>query len=368
MWNRVRVLFILSFLGLRFGIPFLSAESAPNNRVQLTLDASEADQVLAILTLRADGKPVDDSQWQRLFATEPYQRLKKREAEIGQQFHDPTLAFTDSDFKKFVLSEDLRGHVRELSSTLDAWKKADLRASADRALAYLPATATIRAKVYPMIKPKNNSFVWGPPSDPAIFLYLDPGVSREKFENTVAHELHHIGLRSLGPLYDQKIAALPERARAAADWMGSFGEGFAMLAAAGAPDVDPHAASAAREHARWDHDMANFSSDLRSVNGFFTDTLNGKFPNQDAIDEKGSSFFGAQGPWCTVGYKMAVTVEKRFGRPALIETMLDPRCLLVLYNHAASEQNAAGKEQLPMWSDSVLAGVSAPSCAATARP
>ena len=87
-----------------------------------------------------------------------------------------------------------------------------------------------------------------------------------------------------------------------------------------------------------------------------------------AIDLKRSSFFGAQGPWYTIGYKMAVTVEKRFGRPALIETMLDPRCLLVLYNHAASEQNAAGKEQLPLWSDSVLAGVSAPSCAATAKP
>jgi hypothetical protein len=243
-----------------------------------------------------------------------------------------------------------------------------LRASADRVLAYLPATATIQAKVYPMIKPNNNSFVWGPPSDPAIFLYLDPGISGAKFENTVAHELHHIGLRSLGPLYDQKIATLPERARAAAEWMGSFGEGFAMLAAAGGPDVDPHAASSAQEHARWDHDLANFSRDLRSLNGFFTDTLNGKFPNQDAIDEKASSFFGAQGPWYTVGYKMAVMVEKRFGRPALIETMLDPRCLLVLYNRAASEQNAAGKEQLPLWSDTLLAGVSAPSCAATAQP
>ena len=365
---RVMALFVLSFLGLGLGIPALSSESIPNNRVQLTLDTSEADQIIAILTLRAEAKPVDDSQWQRLFATEPYQRLKKREAEIGQRFHDPTVAFTDDDFKKFVLSDDLRDRVRELSSTLDAWKKADLRSSADRALAYLPATAIIRAKVYPMIKPNNNSFVWGSLSDRAIFLYLDPAVSRAKFENTVAHEMHHIGLGSLGPVYDQKIAALPEPARAAADWIGSFGEGLAMLAAAGGPYVDPHAASSAREHARWDHDLANFSSDLRSVNGFFNDTLNGKFPNQDAIDEKGSSFFGSQGPWYTVGYKMAVTVEKRFGRPAVIGTMLDPRCLLVLYNQAASEQNAAGKEQLPLWSDSVLAGVSAPSCAATAQP
>jgi len=157
MPNRALKLFVFSFLVLGFGFPVLFAEPAPGNRVQLTLDASEADQVLAILKLSAGSKPVDDSQWQRLFATEPYQGLKKREAEIGQRFHDPTLALTDDGFKKFVLSDDLRDRVGELSSTLDTWKKADLQASADRALAYLPASATIRAKVYAMIKPNSNS-------------------------------------------------------------------------------------------------------------------------------------------------------------------------------------------------------------------
>ena len=47
-------------------------------------------------------------------------------------------------------------------------------------------------------------------------------------------------------------------------------------------------------------------------------------------------------------------VEKRFGRPVLIETLLDPRRLLVLYNHAAAEQKTAGKEHLPLWSDELL--------------
>jgi hypothetical protein len=105
--------------------------------------------------------------------------------------------------------------------------------------------------------------------------------------------------------------------------------------------------------------MANFSADLQSVNGFFMDILNGRFSSRDAIDEKASTFFGAQGPWYTVGYKMAVMVEKRFGRPALIETMLDPRRLLVLYNQAAAEQNAAGKEHLPLWSAELLKQVGA---------
>jgi len=339
-----------------------SLSLAASDRVQLTLDTSEADQVLAILALRNQGKPVADSEWQKLFATAPYQRLKQREKAIGESFHDPTRAFTDDDFRRFVLSADLLPRAAALSSTLDRWRKADLRQDATRVLAYLPADAALHAKVYPVIKPVTNSFVWDLSSDPTIFLYLDPEVSREKFENNVTHELHHIGLGSVGPIYNKKIAALPEPAHTAADWMGSFGEGFAMLAAAGGPDVDPHAASSPTEHARWEHDMGQFNDDLRAVNQLFLDILNAKFASNDAIGEKAGSFFGIQGPWYTVGYKMSVMVEKRFGRPALIGTMLDPRCLLMLYNRAAAEQNAAGKAPLPLWSEDVLSAVHTGSC------
>jgi hypothetical protein len=351
----------MSVLSLLISIAAFSAPAAENSRVQLTLDTSEADEVLALLALRRDNKPIEEAQWQKLFVTEPYQRLKQREKKIGEQFHDPTRAFSNDDFEKFVLSEDLLKRAPRLQETIDQWKKADMYQLAERILQYLPPSAVIRAKVYPIIKPRTNSFVWEASSNPAIFLYVDPEVSREKFENTVAHELHHIGLASVESGYDRKIAILTERARAAAEWMGAFGEGFAMLGAAGGPDVDPHAASSAAEHARWDHDMANFSADLQSVNGFFMDILNGKFSSRDAIDEKASTFFGAQGPWYTVGYKMAVMVEKRFGRPALIETMLDPRRLLVLYNQAAAEQNAAANEHLPLWSAELLKQVQATS-------
>ncbi len=352
---------LVSLLSLLICVPAFSRTSTDNSRIQLTLDSSEAEQVLVILALRRDNKTVDDAQWQKLFATEPYQRLKQREKAIGERFHDPTVAFSDEDFKKFVLSDDLRKRTPELQETIEQWKKASMRQLAERDLQYLPASAVIRAKVYPIIKPGKNSFVWEASSNPAIFLYLDPDVNRAQFENTVAHELHHIGLGSVESGYDKKIATLPERARTAAEQMESFGEGFAMLAAAGGPDVDPHAASSAADRARWNHDMANFSADLLSLNGFFLDILNGKFANRDAIDEKAGSFFGQQGPWYTVGYKMAVMVEKRFGRPALIETMLDPRRLLVLYNQAAAEQYAAGKEHFPLWSDELLKQVGATS-------
>jgi hypothetical protein len=341
--------------------PAASAQTATGDRIQLTLDTSEADQVLAILALRGQAKPIPDSEWQKLFATAPYQRLKQREKAIGEQFHDSTRSFTDDDFKRFVLSDDLLARAAALSSTLDRWKKADLRQDASRVLSYLPADAFLHAKVYPVIKPGRNSFVWQLSTDPTIFLYLDPEVSREKFENTVAHELHHIGLGSVGPIYDREIAALTGPAHTAANWMGAFGEGMAMLAAAGGPDVDPHAASSPKDRARWEHDMGQFNDDLRSVDQFFLDILNGKFPNNDAIEEKAGSFFGIQGPWYTVGYKMCVMVEKRYGRQALISTMLDPRCLLVLYNRAAVEQNAA-KPPLPLWSEDLLNAVHAGTC------
>ena len=71
------------------------------------------------------------------------------------------------------------------------------------------------------------------------------------------------------------------------------------------------------------------------------------------------TFFGVQGPWYTVGWKMAVVIERRFGRAKLIECMLDPRELLVTYDRAAAELNGAGGELLPLWSDDLLRAMGA---------
>ena len=317
------------------------------NRIQLKLNTDEAEAVLAILGKRAAGIAVTDSDWQRLFATEPYIRLKKREAAMRRDF-------TDDDFKNFVFSPELAEKASALRRTLDAWEHADLVASARRALAYLPEQAVIKAKVFPEIKPKTNSFVFDTTTDPAIFLYLDPEESAAKFENTVAHELHHIGYSSIATLAEARQRDLPPNAKSAVDWMGAFGEGFAMLAAAGGPDVDPHATSSPTEHARWDHDLANFNPDLGALQQFFLDIMDGKLSAEDA-NAKASTFFGdAQGPWYTVGYKMSVIVEKRFGRKILIECMLDPRELLARYNHAAEELNQSSGEKLALWSPELL--------------
>ncbi len=183
--------FAIVLLFLLAGIPAVTQQTKSAeepNRIQIRLDDTEAESVLAILDKNALRTPLTDNDWKRLFETEPYIRLKQREAAMHRDF-------TDDDFKKFVLSPELTAKATSLRHTLDAWKRADLQASARRVLSYLPAQATIRAKVFPEIKPKTNSFVFDSETNPAIFLYLDPEESAPKFENTVAHELHHIGYR-----------------------------------------------------------------------------------------------------------------------------------------------------------------------------
>jgi hypothetical protein len=327
-----------------------AAAQDETGRVNLQLNSDEAVAVLAILDKQNAKQQISDSDWQHLFSTEPYLRLKKREASLH-------IGFSDDDFKKFVLSPELSAKREALRHTLDEWQKADLQASARRVLTYLPEQATIRAKVYPVIKPLTNSFVFETQTDPAIFLYLDPAESAARFENTVAHELHHIGFASVASLSENKLKDLPPNVKTAVDWMGAFGEGFAMLAAAGGPDIHPHAVSSPEERARWDRDMANFNQDLATLQQFFLDIVNQKLRTKDEIEEKAFSFFGTQGPWYTVGYKMAVIVDKRYGRATLIDCMIDPREFLARYNFAATELNHSQTEQLALWSPELLAKI-----------
>lgn len=336
---------------LIFLLILASTAFAAEDRVQFKMDASEAEAVLAIVQQHSTGKTVSDGDWQRLFTSEPYVRLKKREASMQRDF-------TDHDFKQFVLSGDLAKRAPALQRTLDAWKKADLRAAADRILPYLPPTARVRASVYPVIKPKSNSFVFETDTNPAIFLYLDPDQTQSEFMNTVAHESHHIGFSDASRKYDERIQSLPENAHKAAEWMGAFGEGLAVLAAAGSPDVNPLHDFNADQRTRWDQDYKFVDQQLIQVNQFFLDVVNGGFAKPQVADHVGFTFFGYRGPWYTVGYLMGSTVEKRFGRAVLIECMSDPRLLLQKYNQAAEEQNAAGKgPKLPLWSPEVLKAV-----------
>ncbi len=326
----------------------LSAQGVASAAVDIRLVTDEAEAVLAILTRKKAGEPISEADWQRVFQSEGYVRLKQRETSMQRPFED-------ADFKTFVLSEQLAAKLPALAETLARWRQADLTRAARLALAYLPKDANIRAKIYPVIKPRDNSFVFDVKNDPAIFLYLDPAVSREKFENTLAHELHHIGYGSTCPRKDvlQQIEKLSPNLQRVLGWTGAFGEGFAMLAAAGGPNVHPHAVSPAEDRARWDKDVANFNEELKKVDSFFIEILENKL-TADQIREKGFSFFGVQGPWYTVSWRMSVLIEKTYGRARLIQCMCDQRLLLSTYNRAAAKHNRTARKPLALWSSAVV--------------
>lgn len=343
-----RILILCAIIVVLFHGPVTSGHVRDSERVNVKLITDEAEAVLAILEKRRQQQPPAEADWQRLFTSDGYVRLKRREASMQR-------AFTDDEFKAFVMSEALLAKAPVLKETLDAWKKVDVNGAANRALTYLPQNASIRAKIFPMIKPRENSFVFEVKTDPAILLYLNPNVTKDQFDNTLAHELHHIGYGSgcPGKQAESEIARLAPNVRETLKWVGGFGEGFAMLAAAGGPNVHPHQFSEPADRARWDHDMINFNDDLRRVDRFFADVLAGRGSEEERT-KRGFSFFGVQGPWYTVGWKMAVLIERTFGRATLIDCMCDQRKLLATYNAAATKENQKSKEPLAILSAEVI--------------
>jgi hypothetical protein len=310
-------------------------------RVDVRFDTAEADAVLRIARLRQSAAyPSPD--WDDLTSTVGYQRLKARELSMKRPFDEDA-------FKRFVESGELASRADALRKTIDEWAAADAGAAARRALAYLPADATIHATAFAVIKPQTNSFVFEAATNPAIFLSVDPDRTKAQIENTLAHEMHHIGSASLSAKYEGSLSSLSPEAQTVGRWIAAFGEGIAMLAAAGGPSIHPHASSPAAERERWDRDVANFAGDLKTVEQFFIDVLDGRLSG-DAIQTKGMTFFGIQGPWYTVGWKMAVLVEEAFGRSAVIDAVADPRRLLASYNRAVRERRL----DLPVWSDRLI--------------
>jgi hypothetical protein len=308
----------------------------------LTIVTDQAEAALAILDLRHAGSPVPDAAWRRLFESEGYRRLEAREIAMGREFEDST-------FRAFMTSDTLLRRAPALRRALRDWRKARLDETGRKALAYLPSGTPIRARVYLLIKPRSNSFVFEPSTDPAVMLYLDPPRTRAQLENTVAHELHHIGYATAcGSMPDAVEDSAVSTAR---QWLGALGEGVAMLAAAGGPEVHPHATSPPEDRARWDRDVANAPADLRRVETFLLDVLDRRVTDPDSIGRAGMSFFGVQGPWYTLGWVMASTVERTAGRAALVKVLCDPAELLAAYN-AAARRSETG---LPLWSDALLA-------------
>ena len=303
--------------------------------LDVRVDSGEAVAVLRILEKRAAGQVVSDADWAVLFESEGYRRLTAREHSLRREF-------TDSAFRAFVLSESLLARRGVLAETLRKWERADVNASAEKALRYLPPGSRIRATIYPVIKPQDNSFVFETTTNPAIFLSLDPAMSESKFANTFTHELHHIGIANACTDSPEPDAAKMMARR----WLGALSEGIAMLAAAGSADTHPHATSEPADRERWDRDVANVTRDLPELEAFFTAILNGDITG-DAITQRGLTYFGVQGPWYTVGWVVASTIERRKGPQRLVALICDLPAMLHEYNETADRG-------MPRWSESLV--------------
>src|SRR5579885_306262 len=276
---------------------------ARQDAIRVKLVTDEPEVALQILQDRQDGKTISNREWDELFQTDGYKRLKDREIGIAKYFHRPG-NFTEDDFKKFMMSDDLLKERAALASTLPTWKKVDVAACAHRSISYLPEGSRIAAKVYYLIKPRHNSFVWGSGTkDPAVMLYLDPEAPFQDTAMTIAHEFHHIGYESTCPSaeYNAWYAKQPKRVQTAQTWLRAFGEGYAVLASAGSVDAEPYQWSTPQVKQAWKTGIANNAENMKTLQAFFEDVLDGNL-TEDQAQAKASDFYGIVGPWYTTGW------------------------------------------------------------------
>jgi hypothetical protein len=66
-----------------------------------------------------------------------------------------------------------------------------------------------------------------------------------------------------------------------------------------------------------------------------------------------------QGPFYTVGWKMAAIMERAHGRGEVVEAVCDPRRLLVRYDESARAYPRPDAEPLPLWSETFLRRIGA---------
>ncbi|HEU4871342.1 MAG TPA: hypothetical protein VFT08_10865, partial [Pyrinomonadaceae bacterium] len=104
-------------------IVFAFAPELRAQQLDVRLVTDEPEAVLAILAKKKANETVTSADWTRVFSSEGYTRLKKRELSMQRPFED-------AEFQKFVLSDELVQRAAALDDTLAKWKRADVTRSA----------------------------------------------------------------------------------------------------------------------------------------------------------------------------------------------------------------------------------------------
>ena len=90
--------FIIVACNIFVSTPVCSAQTSMPSAVNVRLVTDEAETVLVILNKRKANQPITEADWQKVFQSEGYVRLKKRETAMKYSFED-------GDFKTFALSK-----------------------------------------------------------------------------------------------------------------------------------------------------------------------------------------------------------------------------------------------------------------------
>ncbi len=347
--NRTPCVLILVVLLSLAAIPAPAQQATAASR--LALEPDQARATLAILAARAAGQPVPDSLWTRLHATEGYRRVMERERGMDARF-GLDRGIDDASFREWAKSDAALDGLEDRGAALTAWEAVDPGRAAVRALAYLPPGTRLHGTIYPIVREQTNSFIWDLGTDnPAIFMYVEPGKGAAELEHILAHELHHIGSAVACADSPTPQAGEGPASAAARRWLGGFGEGVAVLAAAGGPDGDSHPYDPPEIRAAWAARLDSVDHDMAEIEDFFTGLLDGRLSGDEA-GRSGMTFLNRpgspQGPFYTVGWHMAAAVERERGRDAVIAAVCDPARLLLDYQEAASQG------ELPTWSDAFI--------------
>ena len=112
------ILFSIAFF-LLSQQPSVLAQPLSGSRVNVQIVIDEAEAVLQILAKKEKSQEITEDDWQRVFQSEGYIRLKKRELSLQRPFGE-------SDFKNFVLSQITPQQHKALAATLAKWKETDI--------------------------------------------------------------------------------------------------------------------------------------------------------------------------------------------------------------------------------------------------
>lgn len=353
MIGQLTKLFLVPTLGAALlGAPGLHGQSTSGPQLSVVLD--EARAAVHILELRDAGRVPTWQDWERIWQSEGFLRLVERQEAMGR-------GGTREGIEAYLMDDATLARLSEFRAGVARWESVSAEEAGAMASAYLSPGTRLEAKVYPVIKHTSNSFVFDLTNDPAIFFTIGTFTDADELTNVMAHELHHVGsARCAEPT---GLGDLAPSARRVVSWLSAFGEGMAMLAAAGGPAAHPHHASTSAAWLVWERDIAHAESDLTEVIRFFEGILHGTIPEDEQRDRlfRFISRDGVpQGAFYTVGWKMAAAVERAFGRQRIIESVCDPRILIASYNAVVRSVDSPSERQLVLWPDELLGAIGAP--------